>query len=102
MTFEDKTLTCVECGNEFVFTAGEQEFHASKGFTNEPRRCPDCRAARRASSGSRGGQEREMFTATCDGCGGEARLPFRPRGDKPVYCSDCFRTRQPANTRDRW
>ncbi len=106
-TFADKSLTCVECGSEFVFTAGEQEFHAQKGFTNEPRRCPTCRSARRASRdgysggssyGSGGGGyssgPREFFTATCASCGQEARVPFQPRGDKPVYCSDCFRNVQ--------
>ncbi len=122
-TFADKSLTCVECGSEFVFTAGEQEFHAQKGFTNEPRRCPSCRAARRAgrdsysgggSSYSSGGGyssgPREFFTATCASCGQEARVPFQPRGDKPVYCSDCFRNIQGSNSygggggrrNDRW
>jgi CxxC-x17-CxxC domain-containing protein len=101
MTYTDKPLTCADCGTSFLFTAGEQEFHASKGFTNMPGRCPDCRAARRnqrdggsyggGGGGGYGGQ-REMFTATCAACGKEARVPFQPRGDKPVYCSDCFRT----------
>ena len=102
MTYTDQTLTCRDCGAPFTFTAGEQEFHASKGFTNQPGRCPDCRASRRErqggsygggsySSGGYGGQ-REMFSATCASCGKEARVPFQPRGDKPVYCSDCFRT----------
>jgi len=89
----DKTLTCSDCGSEFTFTSGEQEFHQSKGFTNEPRRCPSCRTARRGSEagGSRGGGgSREMFSATCATCGKEARVPFEPRGDRPVYCSDCF------------
>ena len=98
VTYTDKTLTCNDCGAPFTFTAGEQEFHASKGFTNPPGRCPDCRAARRrerqggASYGSSGGYggQREMFSATCAACGKEARVPFEPRGDKPVYCSDCF------------
>ncbi len=99
MSFADKTLTCVECGSELTFTAGEQEFHASKGFTNEPRRCGNCRAARRSQrsgedyggGGYSSGPRREMFSATCATCGKEARVPFEPRGDKPVYCSDCFR-----------
>ena len=102
----DKTLTCRDCGHGFEFTAGEQEFFASRGFTNEPSRCPDCRAARKASRGAEGGygggyssgrssgsgygREREMFSVTCAACGNEARVPFQPRGDKPVYCSDCF------------
>ncbi|MGE5596810.1 MAG: zinc-ribbon domain containing protein [Hyphomicrobiales bacterium] len=91
MPYADKTLVCVDCGAEFTFTAGEQEFHASKGFTNEPRRCPNCRRARKGESG--GGMsrpEREMFTVPCASCGKEARVPFQPRGDKPVYCSDCY------------
>src|SRR5579885_3848858 len=106
MNFVDKTLNCRDCGADFTFTAGEQEFHAQKGFTNEPGRCPECRARRRSerdgySGGSGGGSyssgggyggQREMFTATCASCGNEAKVPFQPRGDKPVYCSDCFRS----------
>ncbi|MEK7863439.1 MAG: zinc-ribbon domain containing protein [Chloroflexota bacterium] len=89
MSLQDKTLTCRDCGQEFIWTAGEQEFYASRGLQNPPSRCPSCRAARRASQGT-GGGPREMFTATCSNCGGEARVPFQPRGDKPVYCSNCF------------
>ena len=94
MPFADKTLTCSDCGSSFTFTSGEQEFHQSKGFTNEPRRCPTCRTARRGSEGggSRGGGSREMFSATCGSCGKEARVPFEPRGDRPVYCNDCFQS----------
>ena len=84
--FQDRTLVCKECGNEFVFTAGEQEFYESKGFTNEPQRCKSCRNARKM--GDRG--QREMYVATCAECGGEARIPFRPREDRAVYCSECF------------
>ncbi len=105
MSFEDRSLTCVDCGSPFTFTAGEQEFHAQKGFTNEPRRCPNCRANRRTqrdgySGGGGGGYggAREMFSATCATCGKEARVPFQPRGDKPVYCSDCFRSQSGASS----
>jgi CxxC-x17-CxxC domain-containing protein len=98
MSFVDRSLTCADCGTTFAFTAGEQEFHAQKGFTNDPGRCPECRATRRqqrdgggGGGGSYGGS-REMFSATCATCGKEARVPFQPRGDKPVYCSDCFRS----------
>lgn len=73
--YEDKTLVCKECGEEFVFTAGEQEFYAEKGFVNEPQRCKSCRDARKNASRS----EREMFTATCASCGGEAKVPFRTK-----------------------
>ena len=84
--YEDKTLVCKECGQEFVFTAGEQEFYAERGFQNEPQRCKACRDARKAAS--RG--PREYFTATCAACGGEAKVPFEPKSDRPAYCSDCF------------
>lgn len=98
MVSRDKTLICRECGREFVFTIGEQDFFASRGFTNEPSRCPECRAARKAERGSGGRnfragaprQEREMHTVTCSQCGKEAQVPFQPRGDRPVYCQDCF------------
>jgi CxxC-x17-CxxC domain-containing protein len=98
--YTDKILTCRDCGQNFVFTTGEQEFFASRGFTNEPSRCPTCRAERKRSQGDvSGGQygggdyqrrEREMFPAICSDCGKETQVPFQPRGDRPVYCSDCF------------
>lgn len=91
--YEDKTLQCRECGQEFIFSAGEQEFYQQKGLLNEPGRCPDCRARRRAQmaaerSGERG--PREMHTIVCAECGAEDQVPFLPRNDKPVYCSSCF------------
>ena len=84
--YEDKNLVCKECGNEFVFTAGEQAFYAERGFQNEPQRCKACRDARK--NAARG--PREYFTATCAACGGEAKVPFEPKSDRPVYCSECF------------
>lgn len=111
----DKPLNCRDCGQSFLFTAGEQEFFASKGFTNEPTRCPECRAQRKSQQGgySSGGysgggyREREMFSATCSQCGKEARVPFQPRGDRPVYCSDCFAVQRGESSgtgggRNRW
>ncbi len=89
--YEDKTLTCRECGAEFVFTASEQDFYAQKGFQNQPSRCPGCRAQRRATGGGGGrGGERQMSEVICDGCGATTQVPFQPRGDRPVYCRDCF------------
>lgn len=85
--YEDKTLVCKDCGAEFTFTAGEQEFYAERGFVNEPKRCKACRDAKR---GAQPRAEREMFTAVCDACGGEARVPFQPREGRPIYCSECF------------
>ncbi len=90
MAFADKTLVCRECGAEFVFTAGEQEFYQSRGLKNEPSRCPTCRSARRQSRFSYQGQRREMYPTVCASCGKECEVPFQPRGDRPVYCSDCF------------
>ena len=115
MSYADKVLSCRDCGQSFVFTTGEQEFFASRGFTNDPSRCRDCRMARRGSGGGGGGgyssgggyggggyssgggygggggrRDREMFSVTCSSCGNDALVPFQPRGDKPVYCSDCF------------
>jgi len=97
--YTDETLNCVDCARAFQFTANEQEFFASKGFTNKPSRCTDCRAARKAATGGRSGSrdggygQREMFKVTCSQCGGVAEVPFQPRGDKPVYCRDCFASR---------
>ena len=84
--YQDKTLKCKECGNEFVFTAGEQEFYAEKGFQNQPQRCKTCRDARKNA----GKTPREMFVTTCANCGKEAKVPFQPNSDRPVYCSECF------------
>ncbi|MEG0570482.1 MAG: zinc-ribbon domain containing protein [Oscillospiraceae bacterium] len=84
--YQDKTLICKDCGNEFIFTQGEQEFYAEKGFENEPQRCKDCRNTRKSSARA----QKEMFTAECASCGAEAKVPFRPREDRPVYCSECF------------
>ena len=84
--YEDKTLKCKDCGCEFVFTAGEQEFYAEKGFQNEPQRCKSCRDLRKAG----GKPQREMHEATCARCGGVAKVPFQPTNERPVYCSACY------------
>ncbi len=84
--YEDKILVCKECNNEFVFTAGEQEFYAEKGFVNEPQRCKACRDKRKAAAKG----PREMHDATCAQCGKACKVPFEPKEDRPVYCSECF------------
>jgi CxxC-x17-CxxC domain-containing protein len=109
MAIEEKTLTCSDCGTSFAFTVEEQELFKTKGYTNEPKRCPSCREARKAqqnstrsssgSYGNRGGYssaKREMFPAKCAECGKDTQVPFQPRGDRPVYCSDCYRKIKPA------
>lgn len=88
--YEDKNLICKDCGKEFTFTAGEQEFYAEKGFVNEPQRCKDCRDARKSANKS----NREIFTCVCADCGQEAKVPFQPSGERPVYCSECFAQRE--------
>ena len=130
MSYQDKTLTCSDCGAQFVFTGNDQAFYADRGFTNEPKRCPACRQSRKAqrnsgdygggsySSGGYsgggysaggngggngggsyggGGRSREMHVVTCSSCGNEARVPFLPRGARPVYCSDCFSQQRAAS-----
>lgn len=88
--YEDKTLICKECGEEFVFTAGEQEFYEAKGFVNEPQRCKACRDARKNAARP----EREMFIATCASCGGEAKVPFRPREDRRCIAASASQSRR--------
>jgi len=113
----DVTLTCRDCGQSFTFTSGEQDFYASRGFS-EPSRCPDCRAARKAdrergsygssggysSSGGGGGSRgaRQMYQAVCSQCGNIAEVPFQPSGDKPVYCSSCFEQRRGVGSGSRY
>ena len=84
--YQDKTFVRKDCGAEFVLTAGEQEFYAEKGFQNEPQRCKNCRNARKNASKP----QREMHTAICANCGKEAKIPFEPTSDRPVYCSECY------------
>jgi CxxC-x17-CxxC domain-containing protein len=104
MAFQDRELTCRDCGGAFVFTAGEQEFYATKGLEHDPVRCPSCRATRKmmrpedrdfapaygvyASWGGR--TPRQLHVASCAQCASMTEVPFRPRDDRPVYCSDCY------------
>ncbi len=86
--YQDRSLTCRDCSEEFSFSAGEQAFFASKGLTNDPQRCPSCRAVAKRARSSEG--PREFHAAICGACGGQAVVPFAPRNDRPVYCSSCF------------
>ncbi len=85
--YQDKTLACRDCGQEFTFTAGEQEFYAEKGFQNEPTRCKECRHTHKANRAS---APREMHDAVCAQCGAHTQVPFLPKNDRPIYCSECF------------
>ncbi|MGB2827848.1 MAG: CxxC-x17-CxxC domain-containing protein [Dehalococcoidales bacterium] len=93
MSFQDKSIQCSDCATAITFSAGEQEFFASRGYTNEPKRCPPCRQARKSEPNGNSSYTapRQMFAATCAECGKDTEVPFEPRGDKPVYCSDCYR-----------
>ena len=111
VTYVDRTLNCVDCGVEFIHSAADQEYYQAKGFVSDPKRCTSCRASRRASrdggydvrdiGGPRGYErgddraDREYFAVICSSCGNQAQVPFKPRMDRPVYCSDCFRTVKP-------
>jgi CxxC-x17-CxxC domain-containing protein len=101
MTYQDKSLQCSDCGRTFTFGAQEQEFYHTKGFTNEPKRCPECRQARKAERGDSReggggyGAPRQMYPVKCAQCGKDTEVPFEPRSGKPVYCSDCFRQMSP-------
>ena len=111
MSYVDRTINCVDCGVEFIHSAADQEYYVAKGFSSDPKRCASCRASRRASrdagydvreiGGPRGYERgddrvaREYFAVICSSCGNQAQVPFKPRMDRPVYCSDCFREVKP-------
>jgi CxxC-x17-CxxC domain-containing protein len=115
VTGEDRHISCVDCGEEFVFTAGEQDFYRQKGLTNAPTRCKRCRDTRKATrgeggggggggggrgprgGGGGGGGGGEMHTAVCAECGVETQVPFVPTGARPVYCRDCFQKHKPPS-----
>lgn len=95
MAFEDKDLVCQDCGATFIFTAGEQEFYAEKGFEHEPLRCRDCRSARKSARNG-DARPREMYTVVCADCGIETQVPFQPTADRPVYCRECYQQHRPV------
>lgn len=109
MNYSDRELVCQDCGQSFTFTADDQSYHAQKGFTNEPKRCSSCRQSRRNErSGSGGGggggygqERRQMYPVVCAECGADTTVPFQPRGDRPVYCSDCF-SKQRSSSQSSW
>lgn len=94
MEYEDKTLSCVDCEQDFVFAASEQEFFASKGFENEPKRCPTCRRLKREARKEANQRPRQMYPTVCAECGIDTEVPFEPKEDRPVYCNECFAKRR--------
>jgi CxxC-x17-CxxC domain-containing protein len=92
MSFQDKSIQCSDCGTTFTFSADEQELFASRGYTNDPKRCPSCRQARNSEryENSGYGFQRKMYPVVCAECGKDTEVPFEPRGDKPVYCRECY------------
>lgn len=96
MEFQDRMLKCVDCGTDFVFTAGEQLFFHDKRFKNEPKRCKACKAKRVSVLGapSRQGHGKVETTAVCSQCGKETTVPFRPTQGRPVFCRECFKGRR--------
>ena len=86
--YEDQNLICEDCGKEFVFSAGEQEFYAQKGLQNTPKRCPECRKAKKRKS------KRKLYDVTCSACGAQTKVPFKPIEGKEVFCKECFAKRQ--------
>ncbi len=103
MSFQDKSLQCSDCGATFTFSAEEQEQFASRGYTNEPKRCSSCREVRKARQYGNNGNSyrndsynsyrpsRQMFPVKCSDCGKDTEVPFEPTNGRPVYCSDCYR-----------
>ncbi|NQT73371.1 MAG: zinc-ribbon domain containing protein [Chloroflexi bacterium] len=100
MSFTDRELQCADCGATFTFTVGEQEFFETKGFTNEPKRCPDCRQSRKSEQRGFGVQSsrRQMYPAVCAECGIETEVPFEPREGRPVYCRDCYNSSKASSS----
>ena len=95
MAFEDKMIVCTDCGQEFVHSGEDQARYAERGFTNEPKRCRTCRDKRKGPGGGGGGRSgRESHEVTCAECGAATTVPFKPTEGRPVYCRDCYRSKQ--------
>jgi len=99
MEFQDKMLKCIDCGTEFLFTAGEQLFFHDKQFKNEPKRCKSCKSKRVSVLGAlpavRSFARTETRT-TCSQCGKETTVPFKPTQGRPVLCRECFQGKRTA------
>ncbi len=101
MSYEDKTIVCEDCNQEFVHSAEDQARYAERGFAHEPKRCRACREKRKArgpgareGGGGGGRPQREFHEAVCAECGATTTVPFKPTQGRPVYCRDCFQARR--------
>ncbi|MBM4401310.1 MAG: zinc-binding protein [Crenarchaeota archaeon] len=98
MSFQEKSIVCCDCGATFNFSVAEQEFFATKGYTNAPKRCPTCRQARKQQQGNIGNSNgnytrtspRQMYPVVCAQCGKNTEVPFAPTSGRPVYCRECY------------
>jgi CxxC-x17-CxxC domain-containing protein len=94
MEYRDRAIKCIDCGSEFVFTAGEQLFYAEKGFKNDPKRCKSCKAKRGQFHEGQGAPPRTVTITVCSQCGKETTVPFKPTQGRPVFCRECFQQRR--------
>lgn len=101
MVFMDRLLTCIDCGGEFIFTAGEQLFFFDKQFKNDPKRCKPCKSKRASTKAPTGngpaaaGLCRTETRTHCSECGVETTVPFKPTQGRPVLCRQCFQAKRP-------
>ena len=105
-TAEDQRIQCVDCGEEFLFTVGEQAFYREHNLTHAPTRCKRCRSSRKGARGAESAPgheaaarprgDREMYAAVCSECGSETMVPFVPSSGRPIYCKNCYQSRRPA------
>jgi CxxC-x17-CxxC domain-containing protein len=98
MEFQDKVLKCVDCGADFIFTAGEQLFFHDKQFKNEPKRCKPCKSKRASALGiaTPGAYPKVETRTVCSECGKETTVPFKPTQGRPVFCRECFQLKRTA------
>ncbi len=92
MPYLDKTLICKDCGQQFIWKSGEQEFFDVKGFP-PPTRCSECRKKRkegRDQSGPQVSQSTTKHEIVCSKCGKIGQVPFTPRNPEGVLCAQCF------------
>lgn len=98
--FQDRLIQCIDCHEDFVWTAGEQIFFRDKGLTNPPKRCKPCKQAKNEriaaviAAQTAGTRQRVEVIVDCAQCGQHTTVPFYPSQGRPVYCRACFLTRR--------